>query len=336
MATTSTSATSDDVAALRSEIESLRALVAATPSRERSWRRPLALVSAAILVVGMVAGVAGANGTTTDVTFVPLSPAKAVLNNASILAHKSTSPVVIGGTTTVPSNATAIQVVVSAKGAASGYINIYPALNPGAGIQSFGYPSGNVATTDTINVNVGQSGELTFYNGGSGTSVVTAKITGYSTQVTAGDINGVGGTAGQVLTNDGVGGAAWQTPGQAYTSSAGDQPLAFDAPTLVDPVNVPAGSYHVIATFDAHAPTPDFADCWLRLPNGAVSQTAFGAIDTSFHGTYYGSGTVQMLATTSAGAITLYCESSLSSNVVVQNDAVVATQVGSATGTVVH
>src|SRR5690348_2229494 len=101
MATMSIQASGDEVAELPNEIKRLAALVEATPtkSRRRSWRRPIALAGTAILAVGMLAGVAGASGSTTEVNFVVLGPAKTILSNVAIAAHKFNSPVVIGGTT---------------------------------------------------------------------------------------------------------------------------------------------------------------------------------------------------------------------------------------------
>jgi hypothetical protein len=65
------------------------------------------------------------------------------------------------------------------------------------------------SATATIDVNVGLVDEVTVANG-AGASTASASVTGYSTQVTDGDINGVDGTSGQVLTNTGTG-ANWQS-----------------------------------------------------------------------------------------------------------------------------
>ena len=219
MAITSTSDVAATIAELETKIEKLAGLVERAP--RRSWRRAMALVATAVLAVGMLAGVAGASGSTTNVTFVPLTPTKLLLSNVTIASKKTNSPVVIGGTTTVPADATTVELTVSAKGASAGTLQFYPALNPSGGSgQTLAYPGSNVVVSTTIQENVGQSGELTFYNNGIGSAVVTARIIGYSTQVTAGDINGVGGTSGQVLTNDGSGGAAWQTPNFALPDTA--------------------------------------------------------------------------------------------------------------------
>jgi len=180
-------------------------------------RRSMVLLGVGGLAIGLIAG--NAIGTppttsTTDVSFVALNPAHKVLSAATIGANKTSSPVVAGGATTVPTNATVVRLTVTAKGAAGGVLNFYPAQNVSGGSGQFlSYPSGSVSVSTTIEENIGQADELTFANSGSGSVVVTATITGYSTQVTAGTINGSGGSAGQVLTNDGAGGAVWQNVG---------------------------------------------------------------------------------------------------------------------------
>ena len=286
------------IAHLETEIEKLNALVRppATARRRRSWRRPMALVGVAVLAVGMLAGVAGASGTTTNVTFVPLSPAKVILSNVNIGANKTSSAVVIGGTTTVPSNATTVQLTVTAKGASIGTLNFYPTLNPSGGSgQTLAYPGSNVAASTTIQENVGQASSLTFANSGIGTATVTAKITGYSTQVTAGDINGVGGTNGQVLTNDGAGGAAWTTPpvpsATNFSTSGGtDGQVLTNTGTGAAWSNPTVSGYQIVSsaavTVAPNSQNVGSASC----PTGKVAVGGgvfgFGGITESVNGSY--------------------------------------------------
>jgi len=205
------------VAALNERVRELseRAEAGANGGRGSSWRsrrRRGGGAATALCAVGglTLAGVAAASPTsTTSVSFVALNPAHKVLSAATIAANKTSSPVVAGGATTVPTNATAVQLTVIAKGAAGGVLNFYPGQNVSGGSgQSLPYPSGSGSVSTTIQENIGQADELTFANASSGSVVVTATITGYSTQVTAGTINGTGGTTGQVLTNTGTG-ASW-------------------------------------------------------------------------------------------------------------------------------
>ena len=299
----------------------------------------MALVGIAVLTVGMLAGVAGASGSTTAVTFVPLSPAKVILNNVTIAAHKSNSPVVIGGTTTVPANATTVELLVTAKGPSIGTLNFYPMLNPGGGSgQSLSYPGSNVVASTTIQENVGQAGELTFYNNGIGSAVVAAKIIGYSTQVTAGDINGVGGTAGQVLTNDGAGGASWQPDGQAYSSNSGSYVifLSTTSYSTIGTLTVPAGTYAVNVSAEAqsyNAGQQILVGCRLLSPTGAIVHNVFAT--TTGDASLSETGVIS----TTGGNITEVCQGYTggpytgSPTAGVAN--IVAVRVGSATGAVV-
>ncbi|MGN6723932.1 MAG: hypothetical protein ACTHJM_15085 [Marmoricola sp.] len=335
--------TGDEIAALRAHLEKLeQRMQAEVPARDRarrSWRRPLALASIAVLIVGTLAGVAGAIGTTTDVAFLSLSPAHAVLTNTTIAAHKTSSPVVIGGTTTVPSNATTVELTVTAKGPSVGTLEFYPAQNPSGGSgQALPYPGSNVVASATIEENVGQSGELTILNNGIGSAVVTAKIIGYSTQVTAGDINSVGGSNGQVLTSDGTGDASWTTQGQAFSSTSGFASVPHVSLATVDSVVVPPGTYNVIDTYSGYSSVAsDFLQCWIVLPDGHRSQESLGPLSQAYGSTYYGAGTAEGLITTSVSEqVSFECDSFANpAGATVVNETLTATQVGSASGAVV-
>lgn len=212
-------------------------------------QRSVLLLGVVATTAGLIAGNAfGAPTTTTsttDVSFVALNPAHKLLSAVTIAANKTNSPVVAGGATTVPTNATAVRLTVTAKGAAGGVLNFYPAQNLSSGSGQFlSYPSGDVSVGTTIEENIGQADQLTFANSSGGSVVVTATLTGYSTQITAGTINGTGGTSGQVLTNDGTGGASWQTP-QPSTAVVYFKRLQTGASSVV--LSLPAGSYDVFA-----------------------------------------------------------------------------------------
>jgi hypothetical protein len=328
----------DELARLRAEVRELRA------GRGRwrfgvSWRRLAAVGLGTALVAGSVIGVAGASPTTstTDVTFVTLTPAHKVLS-ATIAANKSTVAVVSGGSTTVPTNATTVQVVLTAKGVKAGVINIYPTGNISGGSGQFlSYPGFNTVESATIQENIGQANELTFANSGFGSATVTATVTGYSTQVTAGDINGIGGSAGQVLTNDGPAGVSWGPGGGAVYA---DQQTSIDflttSASAVVSVTVPAGTYAVSVNADARSTKAGFDEvaCYLLTPTGTIIDDSF----TELNGQSYFAEPVSLsgVMTTTGGSVNLNCFDTYGSDFsLVQHGWLIVTQIQSVTGSVV-
>lgn len=179
--------------------------------RPVSWRRPLIVIGAVtVATAASIVGIASAApGGSADVTFVPLSPVKKILST-TIGAHKTNSPVVIGASTTVPTDATSVQLLLTIKSAAAGTLSVFPAGNPASSSQDvLSFPGANALVAPTTNQNIGASNKITLVNNGSATATVTVTITGYSTQLTAAGIAGTGGSAGEVLTNTGSG-ASWQ------------------------------------------------------------------------------------------------------------------------------
>lgn len=214
---------------------------------------PIRLRRAAALVLGIasagvfVTGLAAASptpGGRTDVTFVPITPHH-LLTNAYLAAGQASSPVVMGGLTTVPTDATTVQLSVTLKGTGNGTLSYYPAGNPAAG-DSFTWVKGG--GQDVVAANVGASNEVSFVNHSSAGINLSVTLSGYSTQVSEGDITGSGGTPGQVLTDTGAG-ASWQTPGTTYVRRY----ARIGLPATVGGgyegvVHVPAGSYLVQVT----------------------------------------------------------------------------------------
>lgn len=238
------------------------------PSLSASPRRRHLITGAVGAAVGgvLVATLAGANPATTDTTdvaFVAI-PAKQVMGNNSIPAGKVESAVVIGGASTVPSNATTVRLLVTARGTKAGTIKLYPAGNPaGTSGDTLSWPAGGTSTA-TMAENVGMSNKVSVENQSLAAAIVTVKITGYSTEVTAGGINGSGGTAGQALVNNGRGGVVWGEPGRAFSSyQAASQAITFSG-AIMRTVTVPAGSYVLSfnGTVVGSSGTPDFAHCW--------------------------------------------------------------------------
>ena len=182
--------------------------------RTAGWRRRSAFGMAAVGLLALAVTVTDAVATpspqasTTNVAFVPLTPAFKLFTNKAFTANLLYSPVVIGGTTKVPTNATTVELQVTATGRAAGSMTFYPTGNPAGGSgQALSWVAGE-SISATIQENVGLADELTFANGPSA-STVSATILAYSTQVTDGDVSGLDGTSGQVLTNTGSG-ASWQ------------------------------------------------------------------------------------------------------------------------------
>ena len=215
----------------------------------------LAVVAAvSVAATDAVAGPGGQN--TTSVSFVSLSPAKKLLTNTSIQANKTDSPVVIGASTTVPADATTVQLSISVTGTASGVLNFYPADDSSGGSGQFVEWAAHSTGTGIIQENPGQSGELTFYNVSSAAAKVTATITGYSTQVTAGDVNGSGGVAGQALINNGDGTASWGSALPSSPTRRSRRPTSTSFTGLhfvqVAEVSVPVGDFDVTYTGDGH------------------------------------------------------------------------------------
>jgi hypothetical protein len=212
----------------------------------------------------------------------------------------------------VPTNATTVQLTVTAKGSKAGVLNFYPAGNPSGGSgQTLAYPAGSVSATTTIQENIGQSDELTVANAGAASVVVTATLTGFSTQVTAGDIGNTGGSTGQVLTDNGRG-ANWQDPGgtalsiQTFDNQGDLNPVSA---TTVASLTVPMGSYYVSWSGfgESHSGTPDILTCFIFAPG---SQELGEGRTTIEPDATFGSMSVQGVLFRQAGTISLQCESS--------------------------
>jgi hypothetical protein len=263
---------------------------------------PVAVATLGALTVATVS-FAIPTTSTTNVAFISLTTPRKVLNAVSVAANKSTSAVIAGGTTTVPTNATAVKLTVTAKGTAGGTLNFYPAGNDAGGSgQYLSYPSGNSPVSATIEENIGQSDELTVANSGSGSAVVSMTVLAYSTQVTAGDLNGVGGTNGQVLTNDGVGGASWHDPAgpQTYASRLNDWPGNF---TLTD--FIPAGTYLVTMKTDGFSIGAATFNCSVQTPGFVTADYLYGQINPPIYDAT--PSTSILIDTIAPGNLTMNC-----------------------------
>ena len=236
---------------LQAEIRELRDADSMRPKRRTSGRRRATQRAAVLGGIALVAGIMGVAGASTpghpaDVTFIALSVPHKVLSNASIAKAATNSPVVIGASTTVPSDATSVQMTVAVKSTAAGTLTVFPTDHAASSTaDTISFPSGNALATQVTKQSPGLAGKVSFKNNGAATANVTVTITGYSTQTTASNVSGSGGSAGQVLTNNGAGGASWQsvgTGGPAGGVLIGSYPNPGLAANSVNTANLVNGS----------------------------------------------------------------------------------------------
>jgi hypothetical protein len=193
----------------------------------RRNRGPIAAIggAAAIALAATLSG-AFATSSTTGVAFTPLTPVKAVTGGTSVGANGTYLFVGSGTTSTVPTNATAVQLAVTVKGTKAGTLSFYPnGDQANASPQTLSWAAGG-SNAGTVAVNIGVRNKVVVANASLAAATVGIKITGYSTQVTAAGVNGSGGTANQVLTNNGNGTTSWKNILVTTTgiSNAGGQP----------------------------------------------------------------------------------------------------------------
>jgi hypothetical protein len=307
-----------------------------------SWRRRvgagalLAAVAGVSVGFTMVASASG-GGNTTNVNFVPLSPAFK-LETAKVIATNGTvSAVVIGGSTKIPTNATTVDLSLTGSGASAGSLDLYPAGNPSAGPGAVLSWNAGEADSVTAQVNVGLSDEVTFQLNGP-SAKLTATITGYSTQVTDGDVSGLDGSAGQVLTNNGNGGATWQPSSDGGGIAAGaTQSVAYDLLSSTEKtiVTLPVspGSYLVTLTGSAkNFSTPQSTQVACQILATTNSSLAFEQVDVA--PSSQESLAMQQLMDTSPygnGTITVQCSAS-SGNPAVGNVVLVAQKMATVSG----
>lgn len=309
-----------------------------SPSHSRGlWLRRSVFAVVLLLVGGALSGVAVATGTDNpNLAFVAVSPAFKVVTNGSVAALKSNSYVVLGASTSVPTDATTVRLSVSVKGTKAGTLSIYPAGNVSDAAPPLTWAAGGTAAA-TVAANIGSGNKVAFANSSAASATITVTLTGYSTQTAASDISGSGGTIGQVLTNTGAG-SAWRNQGQAFVSTVnGPSSITTAVHTAIDHVTVPAGIYVVQDTFSAEAQTgADLVGCYLAPPTGTqAGKTTLDGVNEPY-GTpaiWYGAANAQMVLKTNGGAITLYCYAlDHPSGTSILNETLTATQVSTAFG----
>ena len=324
----------------------------------------MAVLTTAALSVGVtMAAEASGGGSTTNVKFVPLAPPFKLETNHAMTANSTLRVAIIGGATTVPYNATTVELNVTATSAAGGVMNFYPSGNTGGGSGQYLSWSAGGSDTQTIQENVGTKDQLAFALEG-GAATLTATITGYSTQVTDGDISpadgttgqvltntgsgaawqnvgagaisGAGGSAGQVLTNTGTG-AAWQAPGGAGYETDDGCCTHFHlgaSPTAIVSLTLPAGSYELsFATgIDNTGSSTDTVECYVQSPLGPSAAYPANAGDDVLAGEGTNM-TISGLVSTSGGKFTAYCDDSTGATETGNYQTkLIATQLSSETG----
>jgi hypothetical protein len=278
--------------------------------------------------------------------YTPLVPVHKLLSNTSIAKGATNSPAVLGGATTVPTDATSVQLLVSVKSTQPGHVRVYPAGNPGASTsESIFFDGGDAVETRTTGQSAGLSSKVSITNFGIAAATVTVTIIGYSTQVTASGISGSGGDPGEVLTNTGAGAKWGQAGAPAYAGGPGpfvrlevDEHEGYGQPIVS--VTVPAGSYLISAQADV-------------MEDGTVGESEFNCFILSsgfdFIGDHrggllapdstqqvYTSVSLQSLVTTPGATFDLRCETIGNPHwLYAENSSIIATQVSSANGDVV-
>lgn len=305
------------------------------------WGKWAALAVVATLGVATVTAVAGASSPTpsviTNLTFTPLTAGHKVFSG-TVAAHKTASPVVSGGSTTVPYSATTIRFTVTAKGSAGGVLDFYPAGNTNGGSgQTLTYASGNVMATGQIEEKVGQSNELTIVNSGTGSAAVTLTATAYSTQVTTDDVSSTGGSFGQVLTNQGSGVAWGPAGGAVYISNpqSGAIPVNTTLKTVAS-VTVPAGTYLLLGmgTVINSGAQSDLVECFLVSTTGTSMNEARATIPGLQVNTNETQLASQGVAVTGGGTFLFRCRTIFSSSFSIFETTLSALEVSSSQGNV--
>jgi hypothetical protein len=335
----------------------------------RVLRKPATLGTALVAAAGMAAGFAvtasaSGGGNSTQVNFVTLSPAFKLETAKSMATNTSVSAIVLGTTTKIPTNATTVRLNVAVTNTTSGTLTTYPTGNlGGASPQVLSWTGGGSGNSGEVDVNVGLSNEVTFTLAGAAEKL-TVTITGYSTQTTDGDISGLNGSGGQVITNNGTGGANWQTPsvaasgvtgggaGQVLTSNGtngswqspqggpasanrngGIFNLTNSFYTVVQTLPLAAGSYYVsyAGAVSNQSPSTDTVTCILRTSSTQLQEgQVLLAADTSTMLTLQG-----VVTATTATSISVVCADSINAARVGALDDVeqlVALQLTSASG----
>jgi hypothetical protein len=279
---------------------------------------------AAVCLVGQNASAAGV---------VSITP-HTLQNNTALAALKSVTPVVSGGATTVPTDATRVQFAVTVTGKANGELQVFANGAAGLGVDSVPMTA-NVTVSTTVTESVGLQNKVAFRNNSTNSLSLTVKIIGFTTEVRASDVSGAGGHAGQVLTNTGSG-AVWQDGGRAaQRAPANSAFLPSGVVVTVASLTVQPGSYFVSfsALFTTNSTTPDILTCQLLSPTGHMAGSNETSTDLNL-GNRSSISLQGLVSVAVAGTVTVSCHSNTTSAASVSDMSLIALLEGSVTGDV--
>jgi hypothetical protein len=296
-----------------------------------SWRRRAASVAGLAVVTTVGATLladpfASAQGTVTITPHV-------IENNVSVSAGHTVAAVVSGGATTVPTDATRVQLLLTvSREQHAGSVRVWP--NPvGTSPDSLEFAA-NTAVSGVLTEAVGTQNKVVFENLSAGTITLKVEVTGYSTEVRADDISPQGGTTGQVLTNTGTGVAWGPGPADTVYADAGDYRPLTTALMTVATVTVPAGTYLATAMVDIDALSTGTTAVGCELdapPTGNRLDSRW--IDLAAPVSTMSASMQSLYRTASQATILLRCYAAVGSSGI-QADSLIVSQVGSALGVV--
>lgn len=146
-------------------------------------RRRVLRVIGAVAALGVGGAILGgaASGSTSPDGFVTMTTPFKLATNATVAAHVKLNKIVTGGSTTVPSYASAVKLhIIVANTKAAGSLQAYP-LDNGPSVNVLTWTLGQSVNT-TVNVSVGLKNSVTFENLSTGAITLTVTINGYTAQ----------------------------------------------------------------------------------------------------------------------------------------------------------
>jgi hypothetical protein len=221
---------------------------------------------------------------------------------SKLLAAGSDTDVTVAGVGSVSSNATSVQLSVTAlSGTTTSSMYVYPtgAIKPAS--ANVRWQTGQTVTIP-VTVAVGTSGKIRLSTDG-GTVTVKVAVVGYFAPAGA--------------------------PGSAGYIAESDSKAIGTSPTVLGSLDVPAGTYDVQgkASLSLSTGTSDNIVCYLNDPAGHASDFSYSSVNTA---TSQETTTVVELDTTTGGTFTMGCNSS--GNTTAYGIDLVALKLSSATG----